>query len=164
MTRTFILVRHSKAEDRNNLKNDTDRPLTAEGIADTFKMADTLLNSGIKPDTILASTAERAIHTARIFMEVLNIPESDLIVTGKLYYSSAKTILDQVFGLPDTVNCVMCVAHNPGISDLARSISAGRVFFMGNTQMVIARYDIDQWHQMRGQKPGSFSSYKPDGK
>ena len=164
MTKTFLLVRHSKAEDRNNMTEDIDRPLSAEGIADSFKIADILLSSGIKPDMTLVSSARRTIHTARVFQKILNIDEKDLIISRNLYYSSSKTILNQIIDIAVTINCVMVVAHNPGISDLARRLSSGRVTFMENTQVVIFEYDIVQWNQLIDQKPVSIRSYRTDGK
>jgi phosphohistidine phosphatase len=164
MTKIFLLVRHSKAEDRNNITNDIDRPLSDEGIADSFQMATLLLNSGIIPDVILASSAARAIHTAHIFLQILNISEKKLIISENLYYSASKTILDQISDLPDTINCVMVVAHNPGISALVRSLSSGRANFMVNSQMAIMKFEIEKWHQLHEQKPVVFWTHKPDGK
>jgi phosphohistidine phosphatase len=164
MKKTLLLVRHSKAENRNNIVNDIERPLSDEGIADSKKMGNLLLNSGIKPEMVLASSATRNIHTAQIFSGILKIPEKDVIVSGNLYYSSAKTILDHIYGLPDAINCVMVVAHNPGISDLARELSSGRVTFMVNTQILIMEYDIDHWYQFGEQKPMSFLVHRPGGK
>lgn len=161
MIKTLILVRHSKAEERDNKGSDIDRPLTEKGKINTFKVANLLLNSGIKPDLMLSSTAIRAVQTTKIFSEVLKIHEKHLDFTGKLYYSSSKTILDFIYGLPDACDCVMMVAHNPGISDLVRGLTSGKIFFMENTHTVILEYNIEHWHQVDCFKPSSVQSYRP---
>ncbi len=164
MSKTIILVRQGKAEDQSTRANDKERPLEPEGIADSIKMATILSSLGIKPGMILTSSADRAVHTARIFLKHLDINEKNLTITRNLYYSPAKGILDQIAGSPDEIGCIMVVAHNPGISELARNLTSGRVIYMGNTQMVIAEYELDNWNQLGEHKPVSFKSFRPDGK
>jgi phosphohistidine phosphatase len=161
MIKTFILVRHSKAEDRDNKGNDIVRPLTDKGKTDTFKIANLLIKSGIKPDLVLSSTATRAVQTVKIFSEVLKIHEKHLDFTRKLYYSSSKTMLDFLYGLPDACNCVMIVAHNPGISDLVRGLTSGKIYFMENTRTVVLEFNIEHWHQVNDSTPSSIKSYNP---
>lgn len=160
MVKKLILVRHSKAENRGSSGNDFERSLTNEGKADSIKMANSLIKAGLKPDFILTSSASRAFETAMIFAEVFNTGEKNILATRKLYYSSAKTILDQIFGLPETIDCVMVVAHNPGISELARGLSSGRPFFMGNTQIIALEYNIEHWYQIDDINPSKCESFK----
>jgi phosphohistidine phosphatase len=161
MKKTLILVRHSKTQNRDGSVNDFERSLTREGKTDSLKMAKFLLESGIKPDLIITSSANRAFETANIFAEVFNTAEKDIISTRKLYYCSAKTILDQIFGLPPAIGCVMVVAHNPGISDLSRGLSSQKVLCMDNTQVILLNYDMAHWYQVDEQKPLSYSSHTP---
>jgi phosphohistidine phosphatase len=159
MIKTLILVRHSKAENRDSSVNDFERSLTVEGKTDSMKLANFLLKAGIKPDFIVTSSAARAFETAIIFAEVLKTGEKNIMATRKLYYCSAKTVLDQIYGLPETINCLMVVAHNPGISDLTRGLSSGRAFFMENTQVIILEYNIEQWYQIDDIKPSKFENF-----
>jgi phosphohistidine phosphatase len=158
MTKILILVRHSKPESRVGSFKDFERSLTMEGISDSGKMAGFLLNSAIIPDIILTSSAKRAIETSLIFAKTLNISDKNIISTRNLYYSSANTILDQIYGLSDTINCLMIIAHNPGISELSRGLSAGGSFYMENTQVSILEYEIDNWPRINDEKPLSFRS------
>jgi phosphohistidine phosphatase len=161
MIKTLILVRHSKAQNRESSVNDFERSLTTEGKADSIKMANFLIKTGIKPDLIVTSSAERAFETAMLFADIFKTPEKDITATRKLYYCSAKTILDQIYGLPKTVDCIMIVAHNPGISDLNRGLSSGKSFFMDNTQVTILEYNMEYWYQIDEQKPVTFRSQRP---
>lgn len=159
MTKTLILIRHSKAENRDNSINDFERSLTPEGLADSKRMADYLLTAGVKPDIIMTSSASRALETARIFADILQTKGEVFIPLRKLYYCSAKTILDQIWGVQDPVNCVMVVAHNPGISDLTRGLSTGKGFFMDNTQATVFHYEIEHWYQIDEVKPAKYESF-----
>lgn len=159
MKKTLILIRHSKAEIRDNASNDFNRSLTDEGKADSLRMADFLKNNGISPDLIITSSAARAYETAMILANTFNTSEKNISSTKKLYYCSAKTILDQLFGLSESLNCVIVVAHNPGISDLTRGLSEGRSFFMDNTQVSFMEFSIDHWYQIGDIKPAKFESF-----
>lgn len=161
MTKKLLLVRHSKAGTRKTTSGDFERPLTSDGVTESYEMANLLRKSGIKPDIILSSSAARAAHTAEIFSSILNVPKESLNLTRMLYYGSAKTILDHLYGLPSDVNCVMVVTHNPGISELARGLSSGEIIFMENTQLVVLDYDIDEWYQFDEMKPASLKSLRP---
>jgi phosphohistidine phosphatase len=160
MGKTLVLIRHSKAENRDHSVSDIDRQLTEEGRKDSIKMANLLLKSGIKPDLILSSSATRASQTTQIFAKVLKTQAKNLNLSRRLYYCSAKTILDLLDGLQDNINCVMVVAHNPGISDLVRGLSSGRIFYMDNTQVIIMEYEIDQWYQVGDHKPVVFQNHR----
>jgi phosphohistidine phosphatase len=155
----MILVRHSKAENRDCSVNDFNRSLTVEGKSDSVKMANYLLNAGIIPDSIVTSSAARAFETSIFFASVFKINEKNISATRKLYYCSAKTILNQVYNLPETINCLMVVAHNPGISDLTRGLTAGRSFFMENTQVIVLEFDIEQWYEVDNIKPLKFEIF-----
>lgn len=160
MIKTLILVRHSKAESRDQSLSDIYRPITEEGKADSYRMANQLLSSGIKPDLIIASVATRASQTASIFSEVLNTGDENINLLKKLYYGSAKTIMDCIFGIPDNINCVIVVAHNPGISELARALSSGRIFYMENTHIIILEYNIEHWRMFDEHKPAGYKSHR----
>jgi phosphohistidine phosphatase len=159
MIKTLILVRHSKAENRHSSFTDHNRSLTGEGKTDTIKMGLFLLNTGIIPDLILSSSAVRAHETASTLAEIFKTDKKHIKSTRNLYYCSAKTILDQIHSLPETINCVLIVSHNPGISDLTRGLSGGRAFYMDNTQVTCLTYDIEHWHQVGEIKPVKFESY-----
>jgi phosphohistidine phosphatase len=158
MSKVLILVRHSRPESRVSSFKDFERSLTNEGISDSDKMARFLLDSGIIPDFILTSAAKRAIETSRIFAKTLKIVEKNIKSTRDLYYSSANSILDQINGLSDTVNCLMIIAHNPGISELSNRLSSGRAFYLENTQVSLLEYEIDSWSRIKDEKPLKFKS------
>ena len=159
MKKTLILIRHSKAENRAGSDNDFNRALTPEGKSDSLKMANYLKNAGLLPDFIVTSSATRAYETAMSFAETLGTGKKSILAVRKLYYCSSKTILDQLFGLGENINCAMVVAHNPGISDLTRGLSAGSSVFMDNTQAALIEFDIDHWYQIDEIKPAKFTSF-----
>lgn len=65
----LYLIRHGIAEDRNDYHIDQDRPLSEKGRKKTNKVADRLVELGVRFDIILSSPLLRAKQTAEIFYE-----------------------------------------------------------------------------------------------
>ena len=151
--KTLILVRHSHAESRSDGIGDFERPLSRRGMEDAVKVASSLQRKKIIPDRILASAAERAAVTATIIAEHLGISADNIEYSRLLYYSSPKTIMNFIYGMASEVKTVMIVAHNPGISDLVRSLSSGSTGFMENTMTAVFRYDIGNWFEIDENNP-----------
>jgi phosphohistidine phosphatase len=159
MSKTLILARHSKPESRITSLKDFDRPLTREGISDTEKMAGSLLVSGIIPDFILTSSARRANETAFAFARIMQIEDKKIITTRNLYYSSPNTILAEISTVHENINCLMIIAHNPGISELSRILSRGRSTYMDNTQISMFEFEINNWNKLNEENTIKFLSF-----
>ena len=72
MTRILYLVRHAQAEVARNQKDKT-RILSQTGETEANELGKILKAKGIKLDLIVSSPAERALKTARLIGEQLNI-------------------------------------------------------------------------------------------
>ena len=87
--KTLVLARHAKSSwDEPDLE-DHDRPLNERGEHDAPRMAKRLAGTGVRPEVILSSTALRALTTAEIFGEVLDL---DVELDERLYGASPATI------------------------------------------------------------------------
>jgi phosphohistidine phosphatase len=160
--KTLILVRHGKAEKREGAEGDIARPLVTSGKNDALKIAGFLKNESYFPNIILSSNAVRARETAEIMAEVLCTGTGKLRVENRLYYSTARTILNFICEAGGDCDIILLVAHNPGISDLVRGLSSGRELFMETSQAAIFRYKIDHWHQLGDKEADVFKSVRPD--
>jgi phosphohistidine phosphatase len=114
----FILVRHGKSAWDQPFLSDHDRPLAERGLRDAPKMAKRLKKKGILPDLILSSSALRALHTAQITAEELEIPEKKIVVEENLYHASPHTILKYMRMQNDSLTTIFVFGHNPGLNDL----------------------------------------------
>ena len=115
-----ILVRHAHAEWPAWRGRDFDRPLTARGVEDAHAAGQALRATGLRPSRIIASAAQRTTQTAQILLHELQLPASQLDLRDALYNADALSLRS---ALEDSVadgQVVLMVAHNPGISDLAR--------------------------------------------
>ncbi len=121
----LILVRHAKSDWGDPDLPDHERPLNARGSRDAPMMARVLAESGARVDRLLSSTAVRARTTAEVFAARLGVePELD----RELYLASASTLWEQATSAG--ASSVMVVAHDPGLSELAWTLSAGGIEHM----------------------------------
>jgi len=121
MKRQLLVLRHGEAENSSGIE-DVDRALALRGYAETELIAKWLLAEGYVPELIMGSSAERAAATAFHAASILELDETAVAVDRKLYLVPKKTILDFVGTLPDEMQCVMIVGHNPGLEDFVSAV------------------------------------------
>lgn len=112
---TLAIGRHAKSDWDDPSLSDHDRPLNGRGRLDAPKMAARLAERSWRPAVILTSTAVRARTTAEAYASALAVP---LVEVPELYGATARTLFDVAAASGETD--VMLVAHDPGMSSLAR--------------------------------------------
>jgi phosphohistidine phosphatase len=117
----LVILRHAKAE-KDARRADADRPLTARGESDAVEMGRRLARCGTHPDVIVSSPARRALETAKIVARELDFPWSEIRLEKRIYLADLDTLVRVVRGCGDTAETVLLVGHNPGVSELARSL------------------------------------------
>ena len=104
------------------------------------------------PDAVLCSSSLRARETDQGVRENFpSLPEAD--VQNGLYLISAGSLLGLVQALPDGPDCVLVIAHEPGLSELvgylagAASAAVRERAARGMTPgaMAALRFPVDNW-------------------
>jgi phosphohistidine phosphatase len=116
-------VRHAHAEWPDYRGRDFDRPLTVRGFDDALATARELLAAGLRPDVLLSSSARRTRDTTMIIAREFALPGNAVRFTDRLYNASADDLETVAQDAGMRCTHVMLVAHNPGISDLARRLA-----------------------------------------
>lgn len=119
----LLLLRHGEAEPAGAAASDFERPLTPHGRAQALQAADRLRLARCVPETILASPALRTRETATIVaarLERLGALHYD----PSAYPGSAETLLRLLSSLPDTIDTLLLVGHNPALTTLACQYAA----------------------------------------
>jgi phosphohistidine phosphatase len=122
MQRTILFIRHAKSSWANPGQADYDRPLNERGLRDAPEMGRRLKKAGIVPDLVIASTAARAAHTARLVSEGCGYPAESIRPEKSLYHCDREQFGRVLESVDDGVETVAVVAHNPGISEVADSL------------------------------------------
>lgn len=128
--------------------DDLDRPLLEKGLKRTRLMIDFLKKHHATVDLILCSPAVRAYETAKLFAWALELPEEALRQENGIYAANAERLGDQFFDLPASVNSLMMVGHNPGITDLANQFLLPKIEMLPTSGMVGLEFDTGKWEEI----------------
>ena len=145
MPRSLILMRHAKQS--SHATSDHERPLTDAGLEQAHAVGLRLAESGVLPDRVLSSTALRCRETwAGVEAALPGSLAIDFEET--LYNASADQLFQEIAGIPDDVNSLLLLAHNPGISMLALALAGNREAEIdrlreGFSPATIARFDVE---------------------
>jgi phosphohistidine phosphatase len=116
-----VLIRHAKAADA---PVDRDRPLAGKGKRRAAAIGSWLEAAGLLPDRVLVSPARRAAQTWDLAGEALT---TDLqpVLDERIYDNTVETVLAAIGDVPDEVQTLAVVGHNPSIGELAASLDDG---------------------------------------
>src|SRR5213595_1518833 len=112
--RTLILLRHLKSSWDDPALPDHDRPLAPRGRRAGKRIRRHIQDERIAPQLVLCSSAVRAVATWKAIRA--GVPKGRRVrIEGVLYEASAASLLERLTGVPDEVDTVLLIAHNPGI-------------------------------------------------
>ncbi len=119
MARELWLLRHGKAERYDGVE-DYDRTLKKRGRRAAKAIGRWLKKHDFLPDHVISSPATRAIATAKIICNELDI-NSDCITQDKRIYDEGLVRIKSVLAECDqSYNRILLVGHNPELEDLLR--------------------------------------------
>jgi phosphohistidine phosphatase len=115
----LYLLRHAKSSWKDTSLPDHDRPLNGRGRRAAKAIARHMREHGIEPELVLCSTARRARET----LERIEQDTGAVHVEPDLYAASAHALLERLRSVPDEVESVLLIGHNPGLQDLALELA-----------------------------------------
>jgi phosphohistidine phosphatase len=118
----LILLRHGEAQAQRPGLADFDRSLTDHGRTEALDAADCLRRIAVRIDALIASPARRAKETALIIAARLDFNHT-LLFDPFLYREDMQALLESAQRCEADARAVLLVAHNPGISLLARHLA-----------------------------------------
>lgn len=146
--KTIYVVRHAKSSWQIIGQKDHERPLHKEGLKRMKKVNDYLVKNKVKPDMIISSHAVRAFETARLIASELAYPENQIMQDREIYLGNEDSLLQIVFSLPDHLESVMLVGHNPVITGFAQMFQARIPSDMPTSAVVSIGVDTKNWNQI----------------
>jgi len=121
----LLLLRHAKSSWDTAATPDRDRPLNARGRRTATTMRRAMRDLGLAPDLILVSTAKRTLETMTALEPWDDTPLVEPM--DDLYLANEETLLDALRGVSETVRSVLLIGHNPGMHELAVTLTDPRV-------------------------------------
>jgi phosphohistidine phosphatase len=144
MRRLFIF-RHAKSSWKDPELGDFDRPLNKRGRKAAPEMGRRLKKRKAKPDLIVTSPAARAVATAGAVAEQLGYPGERIVEDERIYGAGIDTLLEVVRGTDDGIDTLMIFGHNPGFTDLARSLTGEYIANLPTCAVYCVDFDLDAW-------------------
>jgi phosphohistidine phosphatase len=157
----LIILRHAKSN-RGYDVDDVNRPLSQEGIERIIKVSHKNIDFFTSADVIISSPANRALHTATIMINQLNLPFQKLIIDRQLYTFSGFSVIDYVYNLDNRWTKVVLVGHNPAFTELINHFSDIGINHLRTAGCAQITFDGDQWVDLfkgeliLGQKKNNF--------
>jgi len=119
-TRRLTLLRHAKSDWPD--VPDRDRPLAKRGRRDAPVIGRWLRDHGYLPDAVICSAARRTRQTWDLVAPQLGGSPS-VTFEPRAYAASPLTLLYLVRELPAASRSALLIGHNPGIEELAASLT-----------------------------------------
>jgi phosphohistidine phosphatase len=148
----LYLVRHGKAVSRELDIPDFDRYLIEEGKHGAREVAKRLRKQGVLVSLIISSPAARAIATARIFARELGYKSHNIRTRKTIYDQKTDSIFSVLHEIPNDIESVMIVGHEPSLSELAHTYIKGFTKNLPTSGVVGARFKADSWKKLTHKK------------
>ena len=140
------IVRHGKALQDYQYIQDVDRPLIEKGILNNITIARQLRAQYPAPGLIISSHAARALQTAHIFAGAMGYPHARVQVNENLYSNGEKETYNILERLPDDLDSVMVVGHNPDLTCVAHRL-AQCYYPIPTSGVVTICFETDRWSE-----------------
>lgn len=146
--KTLYLVRHGKSSWNHKDLTDEQRPLLVKGENNTKSLSDNIHKKNIKLDLIISSHAVRAYETAKIIAASLKYPEKEIKTDRQVYFADGEGLFNPLYDLPNEINSVMLVGHNPAITNFANQFIEDKIDSMPTSAAICISLKIDNWHDI----------------
>jgi len=153
MARELLVLRHGKSDWTSGAERDFDRPLAKRGRKASKRMGEWLRDSGLAPDHVVSSPAERARQTVERFCEAAGLDASAIEWAPAVYDAELVDLLSVLGNCPPAARRVLLVGHNPGLEELVRHLGGESVQIPADGKLVptatIARLEMpDDWQRL----------------
>ena len=159
----LILVRHAKAGWGAAGSPDFERTLSQQGERDAETMAGRMaLRLSLNPpevpqklDRIICSSARRTRSTAEQLADKINYPKAEIELDKNLYLAELDTWVETIQCLPEQLQFVLMVGHNPALTELANYLSDLPIPGIPPGGMLYLKFGDIEWQQIGSVKPES---------
>ena len=161
MTKTLLILRHAKSSWKNEKLKDFDRPLKHRGEESAKVIGKVLMMAELVPQVILSSPAQRAKQTAELVAEESKF-KGELKFVKSYYMGEPEDYITALNELPDEIERVMIVGHNPGLEALLQLLD-GKVDSLPTGSLAYLVLDIKHWAELTKATAGELISFwEPD--
>jgi len=154
MTKTLLILRHAKSSWKNEKLKDFDRPLKRRGEESAKLIGKVLMMAELVPQVILSSPAQRAKQTVELVAEESKF-KGELKFVESYYMGEPDDYITALKELPDEIERVMIVGHNPGLEALLQLLD-GKVDSLPTGSLAYLVLDIKHWADLTKSTAGEL--------
>jgi phosphohistidine phosphatase len=152
--KTVLLMRHAKSSWKDPGLADHDRPLNKRGKRDAPRMGKLLNEEELIPDIIYCSTARRAKSTVDGLLNSCDF-NGEVKYSGSLYHGGPDDFFEVLSSLPDVIQSVMLVGHNPGM-EYFLDLICGVKEHMPTAAVAIISFPVENWAEIKNGEDGEL--------
>lgn len=144
-----MIMRHAKSDWSTGAEKDFDRPLNNKGKKDASLMGKELIKKQLIPDLIVSSPAERARQTTLLLSNAAGY-QGTIEWINDFYPGDFDKILNYLYTVPQYVNRLLMIGHNPVIEQFASILChfSENDISMPTSCIVNVSVDISDWAQL----------------
>lgn len=146
--KTLLLMRHAKSSWKHPELPDFERGLAKRGKKDAPLMGGLLKDKELVPQMILCSTAVRSRQTAEAVVETSGF-KGELAFQEGLYLAEPEAYLAAVRALPDELERVLVIGHNPGLEGLLQQMT-GQIEALPTSTIAYLSLPVQRWAEAAG--------------
>jgi phosphohistidine phosphatase len=140
----LYLLRHAKAEKGWAGLDDMDRPLHPIGVDEASRIATMFGAVSPLPDMVLSSPSVRTYSTALVFCKILGFDCDKIKLDQRIYEADLKSLMRVISEIPNQVDSVLMVGHNPSMTQLADYFH-GNLAHMSTSSLIGFSLQVDEW-------------------
>jgi phosphohistidine phosphatase len=141
--KVLLILRHAKSSWKDKKVDDHDRPLNNRGRREAIKMGEHLKKMNVSPDTIITSSALRAIETTKYLCRYSGY--NNLVeVNFSLHRGGIDDYINALSTIPNEKQIILIVGHNPDLEELA-GILINRKIRIPTCTLVQLKLSTENW-------------------
>jgi phosphohistidine phosphatase len=146
--KTLYIVRHAKSSWEFTGLGDHERPLMEKGRQRTSLITEYLKKNNVSPDLLISSHATRAFDTAVLIAQAIGYPPESIRINKMFYHANEEDIFDEICEVPDTVQSLMIVGHNPTFTDFANQFLDSKIEWLPTSGVVSVSFNTERWEKI----------------
>ncbi len=143
--KTAYLIRHAKSSRADSSGADIERPIADRGRRDAPRMGRRLVERGVRFDALYTSPAVRARQTAELLLDSMSVERNVMRTARELYATDADSLLAFLRRLPDSLDSVALVIHNPETTDIANRLGTESVENVPTCGVCALGFAVERW-------------------
>ena len=148
----LLVVRHAKSDWSQPGQTDEKRNINDKGILKSGRIIDYLKRKEILPDLIITSHALRACETAQLIAKGIGIDPEDIQIHPKIYSWNEDQLFDLFLEIPDNVETLMIVGHNPVLTNFINYLVSPPIDWMPTSSVAALSVPIKKWSEISKNK------------